>query len=633
MKIWTTKLFLLLAFFVFTFEVNAQRDRAIAEVQGDGHMSPFQGNAVRLEGIVTARTRSGFFIQTPDAKIDNNPNTSEGIFVYTRTEPTVEATIGNLVSVTGLVLEFRPKTAPNSLSITQLSMRRNVDSIKVISSGNDLPKAIVLSEADFAPNDFGQLEKYEGMRVAVESLTVVAPTRGRFDLRNGKSVSDGVFFGVLKGKPRAFREPGMDIREFMALTVKNRDEIRKNHPKMGLFDTNPEVIRIHSSEQLGARTINVTANAEVKNLSGVMSFSFNRYAILTDVNDNIEVSGLIKSAPLPELKENQFSFAAMNLENFFDDEDDPAIKEDILTPEAFKARKSKVSLAVRDYLRFPDVIGVTEAENLSSLKRLADRINADAVAAKQPNPKYEAYLLEGNDGRGIDVGYLVKSARVTVNKVAQLGKDETFSLPGDKREMILNDRPPLLLEGTIKNPNSDKPLAFAAIVNHKKSFLGYSDPKDGGFRVRTKKKLQAEFLARAVQERQKANPDENIVVLGDLNFYQFNDGITDIIGTIKGTPAGKDEVLMPSEDLVDPDLINLVDLIQANQRYSYTFDGNAQVLDHILINQTMRKYLIGFGYARVNVDFPEIYRNDLNRVERFSDHDVAVAYFTFDEKK
>jgi predicted extracellular nuclease len=90
---------------------------------------------------------------------------------------------------------------------------------------------------------------------------------------------------------------------------------------------------------------------------------------------------------------------------------------------------------------------------------------------------------------------------------------------------------------------------------------------------------------------------------------------------------------MPSEDLVNPDLINLVDLIQADQRYSYSYDGNAQTLDHVLINQTMRKHVEGFGFARLNADFPEIYRNDQTRVERFSDHDAAVAYFSFDEKK
>ena len=45
----------------------------------------------------------------------------------------------------------------------------------------------------------------------------------------------------------------------------------------------------------------------------------------------------------------------------------------------------------------------------------------------------------------------------------------------------------------------------------------------------------------------------------------------------------------------------------------------------------MVKHLGGFGYARVNADFPQTYRNDENRVERFSDHDAAIAYFSLDE--
>ena len=135
--------------------------------------------------------------------------------------------------------------------------------------------------------------------------------------------------------------------------------------------------------------------------------------------------------------------------------------------------------------------------------------------------------------------------------------------------------------------------------------------------------LQAEFLARYVNDRQKANPNERIALVGDFNFYQFNDGIMDVIGSIKGTPT------MPGfEDLLNPDLINLVDLIKQEQRYSYVFSGNAQVLDHFLVNEALRKSISGFGFARINADFPEVLRNDPNRVERFSDHDPAVSLFT-----
>jgi predicted extracellular nuclease len=139
-------------------------------------------------------------------------------------------------------------------------------------------------------------------------------------------------------------------------------------------------------------------------------------------------------------------------------------------------------------------------------------------------------------------------------------------------------------------------------------------------------------LAKFVQERQKADPKEKIMLIGDFNAYQFNDAIVDVIGTIKGKPAPKDEVMNPSDDLVDPDMTDLVDVINADQRYSYRYDGNAQAIDHIIITDSLKGFVHGFGYARMNADFPETYRGDENRAERFSDHDAAVAYFNLDEK-
>ncbi|CAN5870329.1 hypothetical protein BH24ACI1_BH24ACI1_28040 [soil metagenome] len=622
---------LFLSVLIFVSDASGQKDRAIGEVQGEKNASPFEGQSVRLTGIVTARLKGGFFLQTPDEKTDANPNTSEGIYVFTKSEPPGEAAIGNLISVTGTVEEFRPKTELLSLPITELSMFKDRDTIKVISKGNALPKPIVLTLADFNKNLLDALEKYEGMRVQADELMVVAPTNGRVNDKTAASESNGVFYAVLKGLPRPFREPGIELYDYVLLTDKDKEKMKKDYPKIPIFDNNPERIRIESAAQLGAQTIDTTTFSTIKNLTGVLHYAYRAYAILTDVDSKHAISGAVKAMPLPAPNERQFSVAGTNLENLFDDEDDPAIKEDIVTKEAFQKRLKKISLAVRDYMKTPDVVGVIEAENLAVLKKLADRINADAVAANQPNPKYEAYLIDGNDGRGIDSGFLVKSARVKVIEVKQLGKEDKFKNPNTKEEDNLNDRPPLMLRASIDDAKIGKPFEFTAIVNHLKSFLGVDDPKDGGARVRLKRRLQAEFLAKTVQERQTANPQERIILLGDFNAYQFNDGIGDIIGTIKGTPAPKESVMNFSEDLVNPDLTNLVDLIKAEQKYSYSFDGNAQVLDHILVNQAMKNHIGGFGYARLNADFPETYRNDETRVERFSDHDAAIAYFKFDE--
>src|SRR5215204_4274386 len=188
-------LILLVCFSAFVVGASAQQARSISEVQGDKSASPYVGETARLAGIVTARTRTGFFLQTPDDKTDNNPNTSEGIFVFTRTEPPTEAAIGNIVSVSGTIEEFRPKADPQSLPVTQLSMRKGTDTITVESKGSSLPKPIILTAADFKPNSIEQLEKFEGMRVTVAEMTVIAPTGGRVDENTGASESDGTFYG------------------------------------------------------------------------------------------------------------------------------------------------------------------------------------------------------------------------------------------------------------------------------------------------------------------------------------------------------------------------------------------------------------------------------------------------------
>jgi predicted extracellular nuclease len=147
--------------------------------------------------------------------------------------------------------------------------------------------------------------------------------------------------------------------------------------------------------------------------------------------------------------------------------------------------------------------------------------------------------------------------------------------------------------------------------------------------VRTKKKTAAEYLARWVDERQKANPAERIILLGDFNAFQFNDGVMDMIGTDKGSPAAKDAVIMPTEDLVARDMINLVEVTQRQQRYSNVFDGNAQTLDHILISETLKNTLMALdSYASMPIF--RIDANDDHCAERFSDHDPAIAYFSLD---
>jgi len=102
-----------------------------------------------------------------------------------------------------------------------------------------------------------------------------------------------------------------------------------------------------------------------------------------------------------------------------------------------------------------------------------------------------------------------------------------------------------------------------------------------------------------------------------------------VIGTVRGVPSPADQVVLASPDLVTRDLTDLTTLPgnQPSQRYSYSFDGNAQELDHILVNDNMLPRLSRYTVAHNDADFSGTFRNDPNRPERISDHDMPVAFF------
>lgn len=590
----------------------------IAQIQGTMNTSPLNGNVVTTSGIVTGIKTNGFFLQMPVG--DGNANTSDGIFVFSAGVPPASVVVGNSLCVSGTVSEFIPAADPNQQSQTELTFV----TITLLSTGNALPAPIVINSNDTDPNGgLFQLEKYEGMRVQVNSLTVVAPTDGNLTETSATATSTGFFYGVVTGVARPFREPGVQVP----------DPLPPGSPAtVTRWDANPELIAIASRGLFNGTIIDVAAGAMLANVIGPVDISNRYYTINIDLPSTSPLPTIsnnnITFTPVPQQTNEELTVASFNLERFYDNTNDPAIGEPILTATAYANRLNKASLAIRNVLRLPDVIGIIEMENLSVLQTLAAKINADAVAVAQPNPNYVAYLVEGNDIGGIDVGFLVKSVRVNVVNVTQYGKNDLFTNPNNGQQELLNDRPPLVLNATFNKPGCNAPYPFTVIVNHLRSLNGIDDAVDGN-RVRQKRKAQAEFLANLIQGFQAADPNAKIISVGDYNAFQFSDGYVDMIGTIKGTPTPAANVVLASNDLVNPNLTNLVDTHILDQRYSYSFSGSAQVLDHILVNEKALAIKSRFAIARVDADFPEIYRNDANRPERISDHDAPVAYFLF----
>lgn len=601
---------------------------AIHDIQGPGAASPLAGQQVNTTGIVTGRKSNGFFVQTPDDEADADPMTSEGIFVFTSSAPPAAAVLGARVRVSGTVVEFVPSADPWQLPLTEIG---NVTNIAQLSAGHALPAPMPLTTALPSPDGaIDQLERYEGMRVTVPSLTVAAPTGGNTNEPNATGTSNGVFHGVVTGTPRPFREPGIE--------APNPAPSGSSIPPLPRWDANPELIAV-DSDAIGAAKLDVSTGMVIDGLTGPLDYGFRRYTLLPETTAPV-ASAAPTAARLPYADE--FTIAAYNLERFFDTVNDPSIGEPVLTAAAFARRLGKASLAIRDYLHAPDILAVVEIENLTTLQALADRINADAIAASQPDPQYAAYLQEGNDVGGIDVGFLVKNAevgagvaRVEVTGVTQHGKDTTWIDPSTGAPSLLNDRPPLQLD-TVVHYGDGREFPVSVIAVHQRS-LNDSDseepsgPTTRGDRVRQKRQKQAEYLAGVVQDMQTADPQRRIVVLGDFNAFDFNDGLGDSMGVVAGAPTPDEQTAVPGDgvDLVNPDLINLFSLEPADQRYSFVFGGNAQSLDHVVANQALLLATDGYAldHVRINADFPEINRNDANSPSRLADHDPAIAYF------
>jgi predicted extracellular nuclease len=610
----------------------------IHDIQGNGTTSPIAGQNVTTRGIVTgikSGSSGGFFIQEPDATVDADPNTSEGIFVFTGSTVPAAAVVGNLVQVNGNVQEFIPSADPNQHPETELS---GTITASVLSTGNTLPAPATITASDTLVNNLDNLERYEGMRVTVPSLTVVGPTDGTITENSATVSSNGVFYGVVTGVPRPFREAGINISDPVPAPTPGATP----PPNVPRFDENPERIRVDSDAQPGTTALNVSAGAVITNVTGPLDYGFRTYTIDPDTTLAATNGG---PTPAPTPRANEFTVASFNMERFFNNVTDGGESgAPTLTTTAYNNRLNKASLIVRTVQRYPDVIGVEEMENLSTLTDVANKINADAVSVDGlSNPNYQPYLVEGNDVGGIDVGFLVKttsqldgSPRVSVVDVTQVGKDTLFTNP-DNSTAPLNDRPPLVLRATVARPAAlgGGSVPFTVIVNHLRSLNGVDDTTAGsngwateGDRVRNKRRAQAEFLANLIQSRQTADPTEKIITVGDMNAFRVNDGYVDVIGTVLGTPAPADQVVLASPDLVNPDQTDLVDTLTADQQYSYNFDGNAQTLDHVIVNPNALAILDRFAYARDDADQPvKDYENGAIP-DRISDHDQPVAYFS-----
>ncbi len=517
------------------------RSATISEIQGSGARSPLEGQTVITRGTVTGVGTNGFWIQSIPADEDNNPATSEGVFVFTSSRPPATATRGALVQVTGTVTEFRPASDPDSPTLTEL-----VDPVVEVQGGaQPLPAPVRLSAGV-------SWERYEGMRVSVDAIRTTSGTLGAVNETTATSTSNGVFFGVLPGAPTPYRTP--DENETF------------------------EVLRVDTRAQ-GGTVLDVSAGATVTGLVGPLDFGFRTYTVVQDPTP-LQVTGGIAAQPVFAPEPGQFTVASANLQRLFDEQDDPSTSDPVVNAAAVQTRIDRISRVIRETLRSPDVLAVEEVENEALLKRLATATG-----------DYDAYLFEGNDIGGIDVGLMVKRGRVRVLSVTQEGKDTG---PANDR---LWDRPPLVARLEIGG------FAFTAIVVHNRSLINAETAT-----VAAKRRGQAEALRDIIATRAAAG--EEVIVLGDFNMFQFDE----LINVIRSREP----------------LTNLTDTLLLADNYTYIQDGVRQTLDHVLITEGLKQRLYRYQVAHFNAEFPDVARNEPNGLARISDHDIPVATFVID---
>jgi hypothetical protein len=571
-----------------TFTVSVLEPVEIWQIQGSGPASPLAGQIVRTESnIVTALAYSGnayngFFIQTPDERADVSAESSNGILVYTGSVPTVQ--VGELVHVTATVAEY--------FNMTELTG----PSVEIVSSANALPAVTLLTEV--APGVFvpshdqpwpaNELERFEGMRVRVEYGRASAPTDQYRD------------FAIVADSSRAFREPGMEYPGEFSYTV--------------FWDGNPEILEINP-DAAGLPNVILPAGSIIQVAEGPLAFSFSSYQIWP-------TTFTYTPATLPRAvrarNPGEMTVASQNMLRFFDANPSNGPDDGPVTAQQYQDRLAKASFHIRTELGGPDVLSLQEVENVGVLTDLAARIAAD-----NPSLIYTAYLLEGNDIGGIDVGFLVRNT-LSVDSVTQVGLNTTLSLDGSP----LNDRPPLVLQA--QYVGNGVPFPITVIAVHGRSLSGIEGITTDANRVRQKRLEQALELAGYIQGLQVGDSTRRIIVTGDFNAFEFSDGYVDVVGIISGSLDLNGAIQAGHADLVTPDLFNLVTALPEGERYSFVFEGSAQTLDHSLVTANLSAFVRDFAFARGNADAPGTYQADATTPLRTSDHDGPVLFVMTD---
>jgi hypothetical protein len=589
-------------------EERAQESKAettqrmpISEIQGAQHRSPLENqNVTNVYGIVTAITGSGFYLQDPQPDLDER--TSEAIFVSTHQIGTVS--VGDEVLITsGVVKEFNPAgVGNNSLTTTQIQTA----AISILSNENTLPEPIILGEGGraipnqvitndvngyagksslFDPQEDGLdfYESLEGMRVQVNHALAISPTSKYREVvvvaDNGRDATELSSRGVLVLRPD---------------------------------DVNPERILVDDAF-INIPDIQVGAQF-TQPIIGIISYDFGNFRLLATEKLNFSQGNPIREAITFSLEENQLTVATYNVENL-----------DIYTyPERLEQLAEDIVLVLGspDILALQEVLdddGTLDSMVTSSAATLA----ALAEAIRQTGgPQYAWLSIDPQ--RNADGGVVGGNIRNVLLYRQDRGVKPTSAPAGDAftavEVLVRHGEPQLSINPGRISPNSfaftqsRKPLAaqfsfhgeiIFVIANHLNSKgedgTLYGDIQPPPLLSEVQRIQQAQIIHDFVAQLLAIDVDAKVIVLGDLNDFPWS---------------------APVQILAGKELENLIERLPKNERYTYLYQGNAEVLDHILVSSSLKEKISFFDIIHINAE--------MLPAMRLSDHDPVIAVLNFD---
>jgi len=580
----------------------------IRNIQGLVHRSPVEGqNVANVPGIVTVVDATGFYMQDPFP--DSDPATSEGIFVFTGSLPSVG--VGDSILVSGLVSEIRPDCTPcdsgswafSNLTITQLIP----DRILTTASNQTLPAAVLLGSggrplplfifcndatlgaveqlpAVFDPGQDGLdfFESLEGMRVQIWNALVTGPTTPEGEI---VVLADGGAASMTKTTRGGARI----------------DSYADMHPERLILN----MALVGASPSVGVGD----------------SFSATIEAVVTYASGGYR---LLPLAPLPDSLPGERTPEQTDLQGGSDHLMLATLNVNELSAADGGQRLTGIAERIVQNLASPDILLLTEVLDdsgpldngvVGASNTLGLLIDAIAAAG---GPNYASRQVDpGNnqDGGGIGgnarVVFLFDPERVTfVDRPGGSATTPVTVLPTSQGPR-LSESPGRVAPEDPAFANSAKPLAAEFLYGPNRLFLVGSQfvsksgdqPLAGRFQPPSRsseslRAAQAAVVSSFVQSILAIDPAAHVVVLGDLNDFPFS-------------PA-----LAP---LDEAGLISMWPGITPADRYSRIVEGNAWVSDHILVSASLADEAV-----------MDVVHTDADDPLGVSDHDALIVQLTLD---